>query len=127
MTTIDPVARAEELRAAIHYHGHRYHVLDEPEIADAEYDALVRELEALEEQHPELITPDSPTARVGGPLSGLFAPVVHRRRLFSLDNAETVDELRAWEERIVRQIEHVPDGYSCELKVDGLAVSLMYE
>lgn len=127
MTTIDPVARAEELRAAIRYHGHRYHVLDEPEIADAEYDALIRELEALEEQHPDLITPDSPTSRVGGSVSELFAPVVHRRRLFSLDNAETVDELRAWEERIVRQIERLPDGYSCELKVDGLAVSLTYE
>lgn len=127
MTTIDPGARAEELRAAIRYHGRRYHVLDEPEIADVEYDALVRELEALEEQYPDLITPDSPTALVGGPISELFAPVAHRRRLFSLDNAETVDELRAWEDRIVRQVEHVPDGYSCELKVDGLAVSLTYQ
>ena len=127
MTTIDPVLRAEELRAAIAHHGHRYHVLDEPEIADAEYDALVRELEALEEQRPDLITPDSPTQRVGGALSELFAPVVHRRRLFSLDNAEAMEELRAWEDRIMRQVERRPDGYSCELKVDGLAVSLTYE
>jgi DNA ligase (NAD+) len=127
MTITDPVARMEELRAAIRHHGHRYHVLDDPEIADAEYDALMRELEALEEQHPDLISPDSPTQRVGGPVSGLFAPVTHRRRLFSLDNAETADALRAWEERIVRQVERVPDGYSCELKVDGLAVSLTYE
>ena len=127
MTTTDPVRRAEELREAIAHHGHRYHVLDEPEIADAEYDALVRELEALEEQRPDLITPDSPTQRVGGAISDLFAPVTHRRRLFSLDNAETMDELRAWEDRIVRQVERRPDGYSCELKVDGLAVSLTYE
>jgi DNA ligase (NAD+) len=127
MTTSDPVGRAEELRAAIRYHGHRYHVLDEPEIADAEYDALIRELEALEEQHPDLVTPDSPTQRVGGPVSDLFAPVTHRRRLFSLDNAETIADLRAWEERIVRQLGRSPDGYSCELKIDGLAVSLTYE
>ena len=127
MTTTDPVRRAEELREAIAHHGHRYHVLDEPEIADAEYDALVRELEAIEEQHPDLITPDSPTQRVGAAVSDLFAPVVHRRRLFSLDNAATGDELRAWEERLVRQLERRPDGYSCELKVDGLAVSLTYE
>jgi DNA ligase (NAD+) len=108
MTNTDPVRRAEELRAAIAHHGHRYHVLDEPEIADAEYDALVRELEALEEQRPDLIAPDSPTQRVGGAASGLFAPVTHRRRLFSLDNAETKEELRAWEERIVRQTEQRP-------------------
>ena len=127
MSTTDPVLRAEELRAAIMHHGHRYHVLDEPEIADAEYDALVRELEALEEQRPDLITPDSPTQRVGGAVSALFAPVAHRRRLFSLDNAETTEELRAWEERIMRQVEGRPGGYSCELKVDGLAVSLTYQ
>src|SRR5690606_27172471 len=94
MTTNDPVAKAEELRAAIRHHGHRYHVLDEPEIADAEYDALVRELEALEEQHPDLITPDSPTQEVGGAVSEMFAAVVHRRRLFSLDNVESLDQIR---------------------------------
>lgn len=126
MAKSDPAIRAEELRNSIRHHAHRYHVMDDPEIADAEYDALVRELEALEEQFPDLITPDSPTQRVGGPVSDLFAPVTHLRRLFSLDNAETVDEVRAWEDRIVRQIERHPDGYSCELKVDGLAVSLTY-
>lgn len=127
MTTTDPALRAEELRESIRHHGYRYHVLDQPEIADAEYDAMLRELESIEEQHPDVITPDSPTQRVGGPVSDLFAPVTHRRRLFSLDNAESIDEIRGWEERIVRQIERVPDGYSCELKVDGLAVSLTYE
>ena len=127
MSSIDPGIRAEELRAVIRHHAHRYHVLDDPEIADIEYDALIRELEAIEEQHPDLITPDSPTQRVGGPVSDLFSPVVHLRRLFSLDNAESAEELKRWEERIVRQIERVPDGYSCELKIDGLAVSLTYE
>jgi DNA ligase (NAD+) len=127
MSTIDPGIRAEELRAVIRHHSHRYHVLDAPEIADIEYDALIRELEAIEEQHPDLITPDSPTQRVGGPVSELFSPVVHLRRLFSLDNSESAEELKRWEERIVRQIERVPDGYSCELKIDGLAVSLTYE
>ncbi len=127
MSTIDPGIRAEELRAVIRHHAHRYHVLDDPEIADIEYDALIRELEAIEEQHPDLITPDSPTQRVGGPVSDLFSAVVHLRRLFSLDNSESAEELKRWEERIVRQIERVPDGYSCELKIDGLAVSLTYE
>lgn len=127
MADIDPAVRAEALREQIRYHAGRYHLLDEPEIADAEYDALVRELEAIEEQHPDLIVPDSPTQRVGGPVSDLFAPVTHRRRLFSLDNAETMEDLRAWEERIARQLDAVPDGYACELKVDGLAVSLVYE
>ncbi len=127
MSTIDPGVRAEELRAVIRHHAHRYHVLDAPEIADIEYDALIRELEAIEEQHPDLITPDSPTQRVGGPVSELFSPVAHLRRLFSLDNSESAEELKRWEERIVRQIERVPDAYSCELKIDGLAVSLTYE
>lgn len=126
MANNDPAVRAEELRAVIRHHAHRYHVLDDPEIADAEYDALIRELESLEERFPDLITPDSPTQRVGGPVSDLFAPVTHLRRLFSLDNTETVDELRAWEDRIVRHIDRQPDGYSCELKVDGLACSLTY-
>ncbi|MDX1448130.1 MAG: NAD-dependent DNA ligase LigA [Acidimicrobiia bacterium] len=127
MGDTDPAVRVQELRDAIRHHAYRYHVLDSPEIADAEYDALIRELEALEDQHPDLITPDSPTQRVGGPVSDLFAPVTHLRRLFSLDNAESVEDLRAWEERLVRQLGRQPDAYSCELKVDGLAVSLVYE
>src|SRR4051794_6237513 len=77
-------ARVEELRSQIDYHNYRYHVLDEPEIADADYDVLMRELLALEERFPELITPDSPTQRVGAPASDLFAPVAHSAPLLSL-------------------------------------------
>ncbi len=123
----EPAARVEELRAQIREHAHRYYVLDEPIVSDAEYDALYRELLALESDHPELVTPDSPSQRVGAPTSELFAPVVHRRRLFSLDNAETEADLLAWEQRMARQLETTPDGYACELKIDGLAVSLVYE
>lgn len=121
------VQRAEELRREIRYHAHRYHVLDDPVISDADYDALVRQLQRLEEQYPQLVTPDSPTQRVGAPPSQVFAPVTHRKPLFSLDNIESFAELEAWEQRIVRQLGEVPDGYSCELKVDGLAVVLTYE
>ncbi|MGH8874524.1 MAG: NAD-dependent DNA ligase LigA, partial [Acidimicrobiia bacterium] len=119
--------RIEELREHVRRHAHRYHVLDDPLISDAEYDALVKELFDLEEQHPELVAPDSPTQRVGAPPSELFAPVRHRRALFSLDNADADEHLRAWEQRVVRQLGDRPDGYVCELKIDGLAVSLAYQ
>ncbi|MEX0947093.1 MAG: NAD-dependent DNA ligase LigA, partial [Acidimicrobiia bacterium] len=119
--------RIEELRQQLRYHGYRYHVLDEPEISDARYDVLLRELVKLEEENPLLITPDSPTQRVGGPVGDLFAPVQHRRPLFSLDNVEAAKELDAWEQRMVRQLGRPPDGYSCELKIDGLAVVITYE
>ncbi|NNF63858.1 MAG: NAD-dependent DNA ligase LigA [Acidimicrobiia bacterium] len=118
--------RAEELRTQIDEANRLYHVLDAPQIPDAEYDALVRELIALEAQHPELVTPDSPTQRVGGPVSDTFSAVVHRQRMFSLDNVESMEEIEAWQARLVRTLERVPDGYSCELKIDGLAVSLTY-
>jgi len=117
----------EELRHQLRYHGYRYHVLDEPEISDYEYDQLLRELIALEEAHPLLITPDSPTQRVGGPLGDLFAPVAHLRPLFSLDNVEAEAELEAWGARMERALGHPSTGFSCELKVDGLAVVLTYE
>ena len=123
----DPAASVEELRQQVRYHGHRYHVLDQPEISDKSYDDLVGRLEALESQHPELITPDSPTQRVGAPPSELFASIVHRERMFSLDNSESMDDLEAWERRLGRILGTEPDGYVCELKVDGLAVSLTYE
>ncbi len=123
---MDPV-KVEELRDQIRYHAHRYYVLDAPEISDADYDALVRRLIAVESEHPELVTPDSPTQRIGAPPSALFTPVVHRQPMFSLDNAESIDELRAWEERATRHLGRHPNGYVCELKIDGLAVSLTYE
>ena len=125
MTTI--AERIEELRQQLRYHGYRYHVLDEPEISDAQYDILLRELVKLEEENPLLITSDSPTQRVGGPVGDLFAPVQHRRPLFSLDNVEAATELDSWEQRMARQLGRPPDGYSCELKIDGLAVVITYE
>lgn len=119
--------RAAELRALLRHHGHRYYVLDEPEITDAEYDALYRELVALEEADPSLVTDDSPTQRVGGVPLGLFAPAAHRERMFSLDNVESGDDLRAWEARLRKALGHAPKGYACELKIDGIAISLTYE
>src|SRR4051812_17733856 len=92
--TGNPAQRADELREQIRYHNGRYFELDEPEISDAEYDELVRELRALEEANPDLVTPDSPTQRPGGaPVTTLFAPVRHRVPMMSLDNAFTFEEL----------------------------------
>jgi DNA ligase (NAD+) len=120
-------AEIEELRRRIRYHLHRYHVLDDPEISDAEYDEIYRRLEQLEAEHPELVTPDSPTQRVGEIPSSAFAPVTHRQPLFSLDNADSLEMLEAWEQRVVRGLDAEAGGYVCELKIDGLAVSLTYE
>ncbi len=122
----DAAAEIEQLRTSIDHHNHRYHVLDAPEISDIEYDELVRRLIALEQQHPEMVTDDSPTQRIGGPLDTAFAPVRHRARMFSLDNVVSIGELEAWQVRLVRALGEEPDGYVCELKIDGLAVSLTY-
>ena len=122
----DPAARAAELRELLRHHAHRYFVLDEPEVSDAEYDVMTRELIAIETDHPEVETQDSPTQRVGAVPSSLFAPVTHRTRMFSLDNATTVEDLTSWRERAERALGRTPAGYACELKIDGLAVSLMY-
>lgn len=120
-------ARIDELRSQIREHAHLYYILDAPVVADAEYDALFRELQQLEADNPDLIVVDSPTQRVGATPSDLFTEVVHRRALLSLDNAESPEELDAWEQRMVRQLERQPAGYACELKIDGLAVTLTYE
>jgi len=118
--------RIEELRDLVSYHTYRYYSLDDPELADVEYDALVRELVALEELHPDLVTPDSPTQRVGPPPSDLFAPSPHASPMWSLDNAFNFEELVAWGKRVERLLGAAADYY-CELKVDGLAVNLLYE
>jgi DNA ligase (NAD+) len=118
--------RVEELREQLNHHAYRYHVLDEPEISDAEYDELMRELKELEERFPELATPDSPTQRVGMTPADLFAPVEHRARMLSLDNAFSPEELQAWDARVERGI-GAGVAYSCELKIDGVAVALTYE
>ena len=122
----DPQQRIEELRSQVREHNYRYHVLDDPVISDAQYDSMMRELRGLEEAHPELVTPDSPTQRIGAPVSELFRPVRHLRPMFSLDNADAREDLVAWEQRMERQLGSPPRGYVCELKIDGLAVVLTY-
>jgi DNA ligase (NAD+) len=123
---IDVATRIEELRSQVNEHLYRYHVLDDPTISDAQFDALIAELRSLEEANPELITPDSPTQRVGAPVADLFQPVRHLRPMFSLDNADSAEMLLAWEQRMERQLGRPPQGYVAELKIDGLAVVLTY-
>ncbi|MDP9464182.1 MAG: NAD-dependent DNA ligase LigA [Actinomycetota bacterium] len=124
----EPAARATELRRQIAYHNERYHALDSPEIADADFDLLVRELIRIESDHPELASAESPTGQVGAaPLSATFAPVVHRVPMTSLDNAMDEAELTQWGERVARGLSGVQARFVCELKIDGLAMSLRYE
>jgi DNA ligase (NAD+) len=120
--------RAAELRTKLNDANYRYHVLDDPQISDADYDAMLRELLDLEEAHPEVRTPDSPTQRVGGTPAGGFPPYVHRRPMLSLGNAFDEDELLAFDAR-VRKLGGVEGdvAYTCELKIDGLAMSLRYD
>jgi DNA ligase (NAD+) len=124
-------ARAARLRAELAHHGHKYYVEDDPEIDDEAYDALLDELRALEAAHPALVTPDSPTQRVGGaPVAGL-EKVTHLRPMLSLANVRDADELRAWVTRMRSHLarEGIEDPalrYVCEPKVDGLAMSLLY-
>ncbi|MGB3904918.1 MAG: NAD-dependent DNA ligase LigA, partial [Anaerolineae bacterium] len=120
--------RIKRLRKAIRYHAYRYYVLDDPEITDAEYDALMAELKELEAAHPELVTLDSPTQRVGAEPLPQFEKVEHRTPLLSLDNAFDEEEVRAWERRVRRLLGDDADlQYTVEPKIDGLAVSLTYE
>jgi DNA ligase (NAD+) len=114
------------LATEITEHQYRYYVLDAPTIPDADFDRMLRELEALEEQYPALRTPDSPTQRVGGTFSTLFTPVTHAERMMSLDNAFGDEELAAWATRVERDAGG-PVPYLCEPKVDGLAVNLTYD
>lgn len=119
-----------QLREEINRHNHLYHVLDAPEISDADYDRLMRRLLELEEQHPELVAPDSPSQRVGAPPLAAFGTVTHRVSMLSLSNAFSDDELRTFDKRIKRMLEAAEDEpveYVAELKIDGLAVSLTYE
>ena len=121
----NPAERADELRGLIEYHNRRYHEEDAPEISDFEYDQLVRELQSIEEQHPELRTPESPTQKVGSAPSATFAPVEHVVPMMSLDNAFSFEELLAWGRRMERFISG-DVAYACELKIDGVALSLLY-
>ncbi len=122
----NPAQRADELRALIEHHNRLYHEQDAPELPDADFDALVVELRALEEQHPDLLTADSPTGKVGGAPSPHFAPAQHKVAMMSLDNAFSFEELAAWGKRMDRFIAG-DVAYVCELKIDGLAMSLLYE
>ena len=120
-------ARVLDLRRQIAYHDHRYYVDDRPEVSDAQYDALVRELRDLEGKHPELVTPDSPTQRVAGEVGDLFAPVQHTVAMLSLDNATSRADLDEFEARLTRALPGAQFQYVCEPKVDGLGVALLYD
>ncbi|HZQ92056.1 MAG TPA: NAD-dependent DNA ligase LigA [Terriglobales bacterium] len=117
----------ERLRDQIRYHEHRYYVLDDPEVSDAEFDRLMNELKRLEAAHPELVTPDSPTRRVGGKPREGFTKVRHSSPMLSLDNAYNEDELRAWEKRVRELAGRDGLEYVCELKLDGMSLALTYE
>jgi DNA ligase (NAD+) len=123
----DPAQRAEFLRAQLRHHEHLYYVLDAPTIADADYDALMNELKRIESDHPELLTPDSPTQRVGGKPADGFQKVRHSRPMLSLDNAYSAEELAAWDARVRDLAGLLPVEYMAELKMDGLSVALHYE
>jgi DNA ligase (NAD+) len=125
---VKPAARAAELRRILERANHAYYLLDKPEMSDAEYDRLFRELQALEEKHPDLRTPDSPTLRVGGEPASAFRKHRHLVPMLSLANAFTEAELQEWEERNARLVPEVKTaGYTLEVKIDGAAVSLTYE
>lgn len=119
--------KAEELRKIIEHHNFRYYVLDQPEISDAEFDELMKQLEKIETQFPDLVTPDSPTQRVGGKPSEGFKTVEHLTQMLSLDNAFNYDELKAFDKRMRKELKEDRIDYVCELKVDGVAVSIIYE
>src|SRR5271154_7111147 len=123
---IEAGKRIDELRDELRHHEYQYHVLDSPEISDAEYDALMRELRMLEGRHPELITPDSPSQRVGGKPKEGFAKVEHSRPMLSLDNVNSEAELSEWEQRVRSLVGDAAVSYVCELKMDGVSLALHF-
>jgi DNA ligase (NAD+) len=123
----DVVRKIEKLREEIRRHEHLYYVLDKPEISDAEYDALMNELKKLEAAHPELVTSDSPTQRVGGKPAEGFKKAQHSRPMLSLDNAYSAEELADWDRRVHELAGALPVEYTAELKLDGLSVALVYQ
>jgi DNA ligase (NAD+) len=125
--TPSPKKRIEELRVHIRRHMDLYYGTDAPEISDAEFDALVRELSDLEAAHPEFADSQSPTEAIGAASFTTFDPVVHAVPMTSLDNAMDEDELRAWGERVLKGLDGQVPRYVCELKIDGLAISIRYE
>src|SRR5436853_5129232 len=125
--TKDVEKQLETLRDAIRYHEHRYYVLDQPELSVAEFDRLMDKLKKLEAEHPELVTPDSPTQRVGGKPREGFVKVRHSSAMLSLDNTYSDDELRNWERRVHELSGRKDVEYVCELKLDGMSLALRYE
>ena len=125
-TVTDPAARVEQLRQEIEHHTYLYYALDAPEISDAAFDSLMRELLELEAAHPELVDPSSPTQRVGGYVGEQFAPVRHAQRMYSLDNAMDLEELDAWMQRVLDAVGH-PVDFVAELKIDGSSIALTYQ
>lgn len=125
MTTAEQ--KITELRQALTHHNHQYYVLDSPEISDYEFDMLLKELQQLEAQHPEFFDPLSPSQRVGGGLTKNFATVQHQRRMYSLDNSYSKEDLTDWENRMIRALGGITPEYTCELKYDGASISIHYE
>jgi DNA ligase (NAD+) len=126
MAAPTPLKRVSELRERLERANYEYYILDQPTLDDAAYDALLRELEALETKHPELVTPESPTQRVGVAPSNRFAPVAHANPMLSLSNAFDEAEVRAFDQRVRKALGRDDVGYVCELKIDGLAINLTY-
>jgi len=127
MSTPDIKKKIEKLRDEIRHHDHRYYVLSEPEVSDKEYDDLMRKLKALEEAHPTLITPDSPTQRVSGGVQEGFKTVRHVQKMLSLDNTYSIDELKAWAERAQKGLPNQKLEFVAELKIDGVSAALTYK
>src|SRR5205814_8268100 len=125
--TASPAKRAAELREVLDYHLYRYHVLDDPEVTDAEYDALYDELARLEDAHPELVTSDSPTQRVGAPPSAKFQKVEHPSPMGSLEKVTTDEALEKWHEDVCKRLGADDVAYVTEPKIDGLSINLIYE
>ena len=121
------IVRVAELRRELNYHNHRYFVLDDPVISDYDYDRLFQELKDIEAEHPELVTPDSPTHRIGGDPADGFVQVEHRHIMLSLGNVFDDESLDAWHRRVKNLLDDADFAMTCELKIDGLAVSLVYE
>ncbi|HLX01490.1 MAG TPA: NAD-dependent DNA ligase LigA, partial [Trinickia sp.] len=122
-----PAERAAWLRAELERANHAYYVLDQPDLPDAEYDRLFKELEQIESEHADLITPESPTQRVGGQAASGFEPVVHAMPMLSLNNGFADEDIVAFDKRVSDALGTSPVDYACELKFDGLAISLRYE
>ncbi|MBF0695492.1 MAG: NAD-dependent DNA ligase LigA [Flavobacterium sp.] len=124
---MDITQKLSDLRSELHKHNYKYYVLDKPEISDFEFDMMLKELQTLEDQNPELADPNSPTQRVGGQVTKSFTTVAHARRMYSLDNSYSTEDLLDWEKRIVKSLGDVAPEYTCELKYDGASISITYE